>query len=84
MIELKIGEVLQIKPDFKTKCFAACLAVVVEPRDWGALCYIQGVGKTFEESTGQYYLRIKWEDFETTGGLAPWIIDNREEGAESA
>lgn len=72
--ELKVGQIIQINPDFKTKCFAGCLAVVTEPKSFGCQCYIQGVGDTFEESKGQYYLRPTWDDFEVTDGIAPWII----------
>ena len=73
---LTIGQIIQIKPDFKTKCFAGCLAVVCELKSFGCMCYIQAVGETFETSKGQCYLRLKFEDFETTMGIAPWIISN--------
>jgi len=79
MNDLQIGEIIQIKPDFKTKCFAACLAVVREPKEFGAMVYIQGVGATFEESTGQFYLMLKFEDFEATGAVAPWIVGSGED-----
>lgn len=45
--DLTVGQIIQIKPDFKTKCFAACLAVVYEPKSFGCIAYIQGIGPTF-------------------------------------
>lgn len=78
--ELKVGQIIQIKPDFKTPAFAACLAVVSEPKSFGCQCYIQSVGDTFDTSKGQCYLRLSWEDFEATDGIAPWVVDSR--GAE--
>lgn len=80
MNDLQIGEIIQIKPDFKSKCFAGCFATVVGLKSFGCMCYVQGVGATFKESTGQYYLRLKFEDFETTGGFAQWIVGS--EGSE--
>lgn len=79
MNDLKVGEIIQIKPDFRTKCFAACLAVVSEPKSFGAMVYIQPVGETFEASKGQCYLRLSWDDFEITGGRAPWVVGSAAE-----
>lgn len=74
--EFKIpaGAVMQIRPDFKTKCFRGCLLTVTEAKDWGVQGYIQGVGATFEDAGGQYYLRPTWDEIELTGGVAIWII----------
>lgn len=71
--DVTIGDIVQIRPDFKTKCFAACLLTVTEVKSFGVMGYITGVGKTFEESSAQYYLRPTWEDIEPTGGKVPWI-----------
>lgn len=83
--DLVVGQIIQINPDYKTKCFAGCLAVVSEPKSFGCQCYIQGVGDTFEESKGQYYLRLNFEDFEPTDGIVPWIIsDNNNEASNDS
>lgn len=72
--QLKIGDIVMIKPSFKTPCFRGCLLVVTEPKDFGCQGYIQGVGETFKEEAGQFYLRPAWDDFEVTGGVAPWVV----------
>lgn len=74
--DVAVGDIVQINPDFKSKCFAACLLTVTEVKSWGVMGYIQGIGPTFDEASGQYYLRPTWEDMEPTGGKAPWIQSN--------
>lgn len=83
--ELKVGDIVMIKPTFKTACFRGCLLVVTEPKSFGCQGFIQGVGPTFEEDGGQYYLRPNWDDFEVTGGVAPWVVGSiaAEEGEAS-
>lgn len=73
--KLKIGDIVMIKPSYKTPCFRGCLLVVTEPKSFGCQGYIPIVGETYREEGGNAYLRPSWDDFEITGGVAPWVPD---------
>jgi hypothetical protein len=77
--ELKVGDIVMINPSYERACFRGCLLTVTEVKDFGCQGFVQGVGKTFEEDGGQYYLRPTWDDFEITGGVAPWMIKEEDE-----
>ena len=72
--ELQVGDVVQISPEYKGKAFAGCMAVVTEPKSFGFQGYVQGLGQNQDESGGQAYIRINWEDFEFVG-RATWIAE---------
>ena len=62
------GDIVQIKPD--QGIFACCLVVVTEVKPWGIQGYVQSAGVP-----GQQYIRLKHEDYESTGGKAVWVAE---------
>lgn len=70
--KLEPGDLVQIRPDYERKCFAGCIVTVTEPKAWGCQGYVQGVGETFEQPGGCYYVRLKFEDFVLVG-RAEWM-----------
>jgi hypothetical protein len=58
---LQKGEVVQISPEYPDPCFGGCFLVVTEPKSFGAMGYISGVGQTKDEPGGIYWLRVKYE-----------------------
>ena len=65
-MSIKENEIVQVKPDKET--FGGCMVVVTEVKSWGVQGYVQSAGVP-----GQQYIRLKSEDFETTGGMAVWV-----------
>jgi hypothetical protein len=63
---VKLGDIVQVDP--KLEVFGACLVVVTEVKPWGIQGYVQNAGQE-----GQAYIRLKWDDFEPTGGTAVWV-----------
>lgn len=59
--ELKVGDVVQIRPDIDEGVFGGALMIVIEPKPWGAQGGIHGLGK------GVAYYRCKFEDMEYVG-----------------
>lgn len=73
------GDVLQIAPDCPTNPgFGACFLTVTEVRSWGVIGYVQALG-TREGPGGQAFIRLKWDEVELTGGVAPFV--RADEGA---
>lgn len=66
-MSIKENEIVQVKPDKET--FGGCMVVVTEVKSWGIQGYVQSAGVP-----GQQYIRLKSEDFETTGGMAVWVV----------
>ena len=66
MSDLKVGDIVQVSPE--KECFGGCMVVVTEPKTWGLQGYVQSAGVP-----GQQYIRLKTEEFERTGGIAPWV-----------
>jgi hypothetical protein len=64
---MKVGEIVQVNPDIET--FGACMVVVTEVKDWGVQGYVQSAGVP-----GQQYIRLKHDDYESTGGMAVWSV----------
>ena len=65
---------MQLHPtQTRNKAFSACMFVVTEPKVFGAQGYVQGLGPSREETTGQAYYRATWEEMEPTGGKAVWL-----------
>lgn len=64
---VEYGDIVQVDPGKET--FGGCLIVVTEVKEWGIQGYIQNAGQE-----GQAYIRLKFEDFESTGGKAVWVV----------
>lgn len=64
---MEVGDIVQINPG--TEVFGGCLMVVTDVYPWGVMGYIQIPGEK-----GAAYYRAKEGDFETTGGIAPWVL----------
>lgn len=74
--KLEKGDIVQMNPTTtRSKAFAACLAIVDEPKAFGAQVYVQGLGEKLDQMGGQAYYRARWEEMELTGGKAPWLTD---------
>jgi hypothetical protein len=71
-IELVPGEIVQLGENAKNPMFAFCMMIVTEPRDWGAIGYVQMPG-TEGKHGGQAFYRAADEEIYRTGGLAPWM-----------
>ena len=54
--------------------------IVTEPKAFGA----QGYCTSPENPGARYFIRVKWEDMEPTGGRIEWDICSEEEGKEAA
>jgi hypothetical protein len=48
------------------------MVVVTEVKSWGIQGYVQSAGVE-----GQQYIRLKFGEFESTGGKAVWIVGER-------
>ena len=66
MKDLKVGDIVQVTPD--KEMFGACMVVVTELKSWGIQGYVQSAGVP-----GQQYIRLRFDDFERTGGRAAWV-----------
>jgi hypothetical protein len=64
---MKVGEIVQVNPS--NEVFGGCMVVVTEVKSWGVQGYVQSAGVP-----GQQYIRLKHEDYESTGGMAVWMI----------
>lgn len=65
--DMNVGDIVQINPE--KEMFGACMVVVTEVKSWGIQGYVQSAGVE-----GQQYVRVKFEDFEPTGGKAIWVV----------
>jgi hypothetical protein len=73
---LEPGDVVQISPDLENQCFAGCMMVVTEPKNFGAQGYVQALGDDRETIGGQAYIRVNWADMEFVG-RAEWVVGKR-------
>lgn len=64
---IEIGDIVQVDPS--KEMFGGTLVVVTEVKNWGVQGYVQSAGVE-----GQAYIRLPFEDFETTGGKAVWRV----------
>ena len=64
---IEIGDIVQVDPS--KEVFGACMVVVTEVKSWGIQGYVQSAGVE-----GQQYIRLNFEDFESTGGKAIWSV----------
>ena len=64
--ELRIGDVIQIRPDID-EIFGGALMIVTEPKSFGAQGAVHGLGK------GLAYYRCEFKDMEYVG-KAHWEI----------
>jgi hypothetical protein len=65
--EIKVGDIVQVNPD--KEIFGACMVVVTELKSFGIQGYVQSAGVN-----GQQYIRLKFDEFESTGGKAVWVV----------
>ena len=65
--DLKVGDIVQVSPD--KEMFGACMVVVTEVKTWGIQGYVQSAGVS-----GQQHIRLKFDEFEATGGKAVWVV----------
>jgi len=66
-MNVEIGDIVQVHPT--KEMFGGCMVVVTELKSWGIQGYVQSAGVP-----GQQYIRLNWEDIESTGGKAVWVI----------
>lgn len=75
---LKSGTVVQLNPEtVKNKMFAACFMTVTEPKAFGAMGYVQGLGEDGKPG-GQAYYRAGWDEMEIVG-QAVWVAETPED-----
>ena len=67
MNDIAIGDIVQVTPD--KEMFGACMVVVTELKSFGIQGYVQSAGVA-----GQQYIRLKFDEFESTGGKAVWVV----------
>lgn len=65
--EIKVGDIVQVNPN--KEMFGACMVVVTELKSFGIQGYVQSAGVN-----GQQYIRLKFDEFESTGGKAVWVV----------
>jgi hypothetical protein len=63
---VEVNDIVQVDPNFEV--FGGCMVVVTEVKGWGIQGYVQSAGVE-----GQAYIRLKTEQFESTGGKAIWV-----------
>ena len=74
-MELEKGHVVQISPVegvASNPQFGGCIAMVDEPKEWGAQVFIHVPGQ------GQAYYRATWEEMELVGHAA-WVPEDSDE-----
>ena len=64
---IEIGDIVQVDPS--KEVFGGCMVVVTEVKSWGIQGYVQSAGVE-----GQQYIRLTFEDFESTGGKTIWSV----------
>jgi hypothetical protein len=67
---IKRDDIVQVNPS--KEMFGGCMVVVTEVKSWGIQGYVQSAGVE-----GQQYIRLKFGEFESTGGKAVWIVGER-------
>ena len=71
--ELAAGDVVQLHPDMvQNKAFAGCFMTVTEPKDFGAVGYVQCIGTTRDDEGGMAYYRATFEEMSYIGA-ATWV-----------
>lgn len=71
-IPLKIGDLIQLKPDHENVIFTQCILIVEEITSTGCHAYVQEVGR--QGRPGPHVpLAVDWGDFEVVGH-AKWHI----------
>jgi hypothetical protein len=67
---IKRDDIVQVNPN--KEMFGGCMVVVTEVKSWGIQGYVQSAG-----IDGQQFIRLKFGEFESTGGKAIWIVGER-------
>jgi hypothetical protein len=70
--QLKEGDVVQLSPDVGNPMFACCMAVVREPKTFGAMVYVQMTGENGQPG-GQAFYFAQWAEMEYVG-QAEWML----------
>lgn len=70
--QLEEGDVVQLSPDARNPLFACCLAIVREPKSFGAMVYIQMTGENGQPG-GQAFYFAQWAEMEYVG-RAEWVL----------
>ncbi len=65
---IEVGDIVQVNPE--KEVFGGCMVVVTETKSWGVQGYVQSAGVS-----GQQYIRLNSDDFESTGGKTIWIAE---------
>ena len=63
---IEVNDIVQVNPS--VDMFGACMVVVTEVKNWGIQGYVQSAGVE-----GQQYIRLKFGEFDSTGGKAVWV-----------
>lgn len=66
--DVEVNDIVQLGE--ANEGWAFCLLVVSEVKSFGVQGYIQ-----IPMKKGQAYLRVKWGDFELTGGKVIWSVN---------
>lgn len=77
MIDLQVGDVVQIKPDSR-ETFGGCFMVVTEPKEWGAQGYVN-----VPDNVGLAYYRCSSENMARIG-KAEWLNKSETDELERA
>lgn len=70
--KLEQGDIVQLNPEtVANKMLAGCFMIVTEPKDFGAMGYIQCTGQNGQPGNIAYY-RPGWDEMEFVGH-AEWV-----------
>jgi hypothetical protein len=70
--QLAEGDVVQLSPDVGNPLFSCCMAVVREPKTFGAMVYVQMTGENGQPG-GQAFYFAQWAEMEYVGQAA-WML----------
>jgi hypothetical protein len=70
-IVLTTGTVVQLSPSARNPMFAGCMMTVDEPKEWGALGFVQSLGANGKPG-GRAYYKAEWKEMEFVG-KAVWV-----------
>ena len=69
-----IEEILQLNPaTCRNPIFGGCYLTVTELKSWGVQGFVQTLGEN-QQIGGMAFYRAKWEEIESTGGKAVWVL----------
>jgi hypothetical protein len=71
--QLEEGDVVQLSPECRNPMFACCFATVREPKDFGAMVYVQMTGENGQPGGAAFYF-AQWEEMVYIG-RAEWVLE---------